>query len=143
MLIGGLDVQPEAGNREPSQPNSFMWNCSVCGESVEDDTWKECWKCGSPRTGSSREVERQRAELGERLKRARTLKCARCETPLRFFGTKRFHEGSRQYGFWLGDLGELFVNREAFDVYACPLCGKVEMFVDGLGEAYRPPEGNG
>ena len=50
--------------------------------------------------------------------------------------TKRFHEGTR----WgaLGDLGELFVNKESFDVYVCPHCGRVELFVDGIGEQFRP-----
>jgi hypothetical protein len=64
--------------------------------------------------------------------------CARCETPLQFVGTKKFHEGTRQWGFWLGDLGELFTSREHFDVYVCPRCGKVELFVDGIGEEFRP-----
>lgn len=51
-------------------------------------------------------------------------------------GTKQFHEGKR-WGL-LGDLGELFVNKESFDVYACPQCGSVEFFVDGVGEHLRP-----
>ena len=29
----------------------------------------------------------------------------------------------------LGNLFELFQNREAFDLYVCPKCGKVEFFV--------------
>ena len=42
-------------------------------------------------------------------------------------GTKAFHEGNR----WgaLGDIGELFVNKENFEVYSCPRCGHVEFFV--------------
>src|SRR5207247_1213191 len=52
-----------------------------------------------------------------------------------FVGTKRFHEGGR-WGV-LGDLGELFVKRERFDVYVCPRCGRVEFFVDGIGEEHR------
>jgi hypothetical protein len=55
---------------------------------------------------------------------------------MRFMGTKKFHEGTR-WGV-MGDLGELFVRKEAFDVYACPTCGVVEMFVDGIGEHLRP-----
>jgi Zn finger protein HypA/HybF involved in hydrogenase expression len=54
---------------------------------------------------------------------------------LDYIGTKSFHEGTR-WGF-LGDLGELFVNRERFDVYRCPRCGSVEFFVDGMGEELR------
>ena len=50
-------------------------------------------------------------------------------------GTKKFHEGKR----WgaLGEIGELFTNRENFDVYMCPRCGRVEFFVDGVGEEFR------
>ncbi len=64
--------------------------------------------------------------------------CSRCETPLKFAGTKQFHEGQR----WgaLGDFGELFVKKEKFDVYVCPRCGRVELFLDGIGEEFRPPE---
>jgi len=51
-------------------------------------------------------------------------------------GQKRFHEGAR-WGFF-GGLGELFVNRERFDVYVCPRCGRVEFFIDGTGEHLRP-----
>jgi len=53
-------------------------------------------------------------------------------------GTKKFHEGTRGWAFFLGELGELFVNREHFDVYVCPTCGRVELFVDGIGEEFRP-----
>jgi len=41
----------------------------------------------------------------------------------------KFHEGSRAWPFVLGDVGELLVNRESFDVHACGKCGKVEFFL--------------
>lgn len=63
------------------------------------------------------------------------LTCPRCDRDLDYVGTKRFHEGTR-WGV-LGDLGELFVNKEKFDVYCCPRCGRVEFFVDGVGEEFR------
>jgi hypothetical protein len=66
------------------------------------------------------------------------LRCLRCQTPLEHLGTKRFHEGTN-WGF-LGELGEIFVKREQFDVYMCPRCGHVELFVDGVGEEHRPSE---
>jgi hypothetical protein len=55
------------------------------------------------------------------------LSCLRCSRVLDFVGTRRFHEGTR----WgaLGELGELFVNKESFDVYLCPECGHVEFFI--------------
>jgi hypothetical protein len=64
------------------------------------------------------------------------MKCPRCETDLGYVGTKKFHEGTR-WGF-MGELGELFVHRERFDVYVCTRCGRVELFVDGIGEEFRP-----
>lgn len=62
--------------------------------------------------------------------------CTRCELPLEFVGTRDFHEGTR----WgaLGELGELFVNKQSFDVFVCPRCGRVELFIDGIGEELRP-----
>jgi predicted RNA-binding Zn-ribbon protein involved in translation (DUF1610 family) len=65
------------------------------------------------------------------------IRCPRCTTTtLQYMGTKKFHEGTRWGVF--GELGELFENREHFDVYMCPRCGRVEMFVDGVGEEFRP-----
>jgi hypothetical protein len=69
------------------------------------------------------------------MTRADLLECLRCRTPLQFMGTKKFHEGTRWSVF--GDLAELFENRESYDVYMCPQCGKVELFVDGVGEEQR------
>lgn len=63
------------------------------------------------------------------------ISCAACHLNLEFVGTRDFHEGTR----WgaLGDLGELFVNKQRFDVYVCPRCGRVSFFVDGIGEEFR------
>ena len=61
--------------------------------------------------------------------------CAACRLPLNYVGTRDFHEGTR-WGV-LGELGELFVNKEHFDVYVCPRCGRVSLFVDGIGEEFR------
>lgn len=65
----------------------------------------------------------------------RFIQCSRCRVEMTFLGTKNFHEG-RRWGI-LGDLGEVFVNKEKFDLYACPRCGVVELFVDGIGEHLR------
>jgi hypothetical protein len=32
------------------------------------------------------------------------------------------------------------MNKERFDVYVCPRCGRVELFVDGIGQEFRGPE---
>ncbi|MDQ5824895.1 MAG: hypothetical protein M3441_11925 [Chloroflexota bacterium] len=65
--------------------------------------------------------------------------CPRCGVELQFVGTKRFQEGgSKSTHFWLGTWAELFTNREQYDVYVCPRCGRLEMFLDGVGEEFRP-----
>lgn len=64
------------------------------------------------------------------------VSCPRCNTPLEFGGTKQFHEGTRVFDF-LGGFFELLKHRSAFDVYVCPRCGRVEFFVDGVGEELR------
>lgn len=67
---------------------------------------------------------------------AGVVDCLRCNSPMDYLGTKRFHEGAN-WGV-LGELGEWFVKKESFDLYVCPRCGKVELFVNGIGEDYRP-----
>jgi phage FluMu protein Com len=103
-----------------------MWKCSKCGELLEEQ-FDSCWKCETPRTGESKI---------EVLPTPNPMHCPRCTVILEYVGTKRFHEGTR----WdlLFVLGELFVNREHFDLYVCPRCGRVEFFIDGIGEEFRP-----
>ncbi len=82
------------------------------------------------------ECDRRNTAGSPQEERTRDLRCLRCDVQLTYAGTKKFHEGTR----WgaLGDFSELFVNKEKFDVYFCPRCGKVEFFVDGVGENLRP-----
>ena len=107
-----------------------MWTCSRCGESVED-SFNACWKCGTSSEGVPN-PEFQAVESPA----ADPIACPRCSRALDYVGRKRFHEGTN-WGV-LGELGELFVKREHFDVYVCPRCGRVEFFVDGIGEQFRP-----
>lgn len=65
-----------------------------------------------------------------------SITCPRCNVTMEFGGTKQFHEGTRAFDF-LGGLFELFKHREAFDVYVCKGCGRVEFFLDGVGENLR------
>jgi hypothetical protein len=102
-----------------------MWKCPKCGEQ-HDDQFDSCWKC-SGQTPST-------TALGQ--KKPKPVCCPHCDTALDYVGTKRFHEGGR-WGL-LGDLGELFVRRENFDIFVCSRCGRVEFFVDGIGEELRP-----
>jgi hypothetical protein len=69
---------------------------------------------------------------------SKAMTCLRCDVPIRWVGTKQFHEGTR-WGV-LGDLGELFVNREEFDLYVCPRCGHVEFFVEGSVRQSKPSD---
>jgi hypothetical protein len=107
--------------------------CKVCGETNDEKDFALCWKCSSPMDLTDHQAARLREKRS-----ASCLSCPRCETGMRYAGLKKFHEGTRGWGFWLSDLGELFVGREAYDVYVCPRCGKVELFVDGMGDELRP-----
>jgi hypothetical protein len=120
-----------------------MWQCTKCKEQI-DEASDTCWRCGTSHDGiedpSFRRVEDVRDSSvpmvsTKHLSPKSVLACARCELELNYVGTKNFHEGTR-WGI-LGDLGELFVNKEKFDVYCCPKCGRVEFFVDGIGEEFR------
>lgn len=66
----------------------------------------------------------------------KSVQCSRCNVRMVYRGTKNFHEGTRWGAF--GDIAELFVNKEKYDVYVCPNCGVVEFFVDQVGENLRP-----
>ena len=60
---------------------------------------------------------------------ATDLKCIRCfDSQMIYNGTERFHVGSNSAPFVFGNFGELFVNKQTFDMYYCPICGKVEFF---------------
>ncbi len=116
-----------------------MWLCK-CGESVED-SFDVCPKCGSSWDGAvtpNLQAGAPDTAPGVPLVRgpANPISCLRCKETLQHAGTRRFHEGTN----WgaLGEIGELFVKRERFDVYVCPQCGHVELFIDGVGEAAGP-----
>jgi Zn finger protein HypA/HybF involved in hydrogenase expression len=62
------------------------------------------------------------------------LDCLRCKVRLIYSGNFKFHEGTR-FGIF-GNIFEAFVNRESFDLYICPSCGKVEFFSPQIGQIY-------
>jgi hypothetical protein len=122
-----------------------MWLCKKCHEEMKD-SFDVCWNCGTSKDGVEdpdfqKTEEVQPAQSSPAFKceeeiEPNPITCPRCNCELNYVGTKSFHEGTR-WGV-LGDLGELFVNKERFDVYCCSRCGRVEFFVDGIGEQFRP-----
>lgn len=105
------------------------WQCPECSETQEGQ-FTECWNCGYVRgSGGDESVKPVDRD---------PMTCPSCRLELEYVGTKKFHEGSRAAPFLLGDIGELFVKRQHFDVYMCSRCGRVELFVDGVGEEFRP-----
>ena len=103
---------------------AIMWTCPKCGEQVERN-FEACWNCEAPRP--------EGIDLTEKRKTI-SMKCLRCDSEIEFLGTKNFLEGTH-LDAWLGDF---FLNRERLDVYVCPKCGRVEFFVDRIGEELRP-----
>ena len=108
-----------------------MWTCSKCYERLEDN-FDVCWKCGTSQSGvedPGYEPEPSGSHLGGGRP---VLACVRCQRELDYIGNKTFHEGARLGVF--GDLGELFVHTQSFDVYVCSGCGHVEFFLHGVGD---------
>ena len=96
-----------------------MKNCPNCNAETEEN-FNICWNCCYSFT------ENRIIEFKEENAGGREINCLRCDVPLIYSGNYRFHEGAK-FGL-LGNLMELFVNRESFDLYVCPKCGKVEFY---------------
>ena len=95
--------------------------CPECAEPFEPG-YQVCWRCGTGADGTP--------PLPDEAP-ARALACLRCNKAMVVVRRMKFHEGTRAWPFLFGEVGELFVNRESFDAYACTGCGKVEFFVTG------------
>lgn len=113
-----------------------IWNCPSCGEDNDSD-FGICWNCGAQSSGGARVAIRSDAlPIDDDTPAERALKCTRCGTPMLALGRLRLHPGAGATPQSYGQLGELLVNRESFDAYACaaPDCGKVEFFAITLEE---------
>ena len=96
-----------------------MKTCPNCQAEVENN-FNLCWKCNYSFT------EEKVVDIFEEQAGDREIDCLRCEIPMKFGGNFDFHEGPL-----FGALGGIFaamLNRESFDLYLCPKCGKVEFF---------------
>ena len=108
--------------------NDKMKTCPKCNTEIEDD-FEICWNCCYSLTENrvmdfEKELDADKNELETNEKK---IACLRCNTNLLCSGVYRFHEGTR-YGV-LGNIFELFVHKECFEIYVCPKCGKVEFYV--------------
>ncbi len=96
-----------------------MKNCPNCNAEMEDN-FELCWNCNYSL------AEQKIIDVKILNENKRQIDCLRCNVSMIFSGEYKFHEGTK-----LGILGNIFealVNRETFDLYACPKCGKVEFF---------------
>lgn len=96
-----------------------MKNCPNCNSEVEDN-FELCWNCNYSFT------ENQILDIKDLTLGSREVNCLRCDIKMIYSGEYKFHEGART-GV-LGNIFEIFINREKFDLYICPKCGKVEFF---------------
>ncbi len=96
--------------------------CPKCNTEMESG-FDACWKCGWSPDGENTFEEPEIVNDND-------LPCLRCGAMLDYAGNFKFHEGPR-IGV-LGGIFELFVNREGFDVYVCPSCGKAEFYVSKI-----------
>ena len=56
--------------------------------------------------------------------------CIRCKIALDYHGNFTFNENTRSGS--LGNLLEVFINKESIDIYSCPECGKIEFYLPGF-----------
>jgi len=96
-----------------------MKNCPNCNSEIEDN-FQLCWNCNYSF------AENKVVDIKDLSKGSREIDCLRCKIPMIFSGQYKFHEGARIGA--LGNIFELFINRERFDLYICPKCGKVELY---------------
>jgi len=97
-----------------------MKPCPNCNAEIEEH-FEICWNCNFSLT------EKRVIDFENELDTHRKIDCLRCNIKLLYSGIYRFHEGAR-YGVF-GNLFEIFVNKENFEIYVCPKCGKVEFYV--------------
>jgi hypothetical protein len=102
--------------------NDFKLICPKCGIETES-TYSYCPRCHC-------DLSDINSQAGIIPQGPKNIDCLRCKTPMVYQGNFRFHEGTRLGA--LGNLFELFTNRESFDLYGCPNCGKVEFFLPGF-----------
>ena len=102
--------------------NDFKLICPKCTAEIEPSL-QYCPNCHY----NLAEINK---EMGTQPKGPKYVDCLRCKVPLDYHGNFKFHEGTRVGA--LGNLFELFTNRESFDLYICHNCGKVEFFLPGF-----------
>ena len=98
-----------------------MKTCPNCKTEIENN-FEICWNCCYSLT-ENRVIDFEKESVSNK----KEINCLRCGIKLIYSGIYHFHEGKR-YGVF-GNLFELLVNKESFDIYVCPKCGKVEFFV--------------
>ena len=96
-----------------------MKNCPNCKVEMEDN-FDVCWQCNFSIS------ENKVIEFEDTIVNTKKINCLRCDVPMILSGNYKFHEGTK-FGLF-GNLLEAFVNRESFELYICPECGKVEFF---------------
>ena len=99
--------------------DDFLLICPNCKTEI-DPTMNFCPSC-------QHDLSEVKNNSDEKPQGTKQINCLRCNIKLEYQGNYRFHEGTRIGA--LGDLFELFMNRESFDLYYCPQCGKVEFFL--------------
>jgi len=95
--------------------------CTNCNSEVEDH-FDLCWNCNYSFD------ENKVVEIKEFTGGSKEINCLRCAVPMKYSGNYRFHEGF---------LTGVFSNKEIFDLYLCPKCGKVEFFVPDEEQKYK------
>jgi len=99
-------------------------NCPNCQTEIEPG-YEICWKCQY--SFANRKVIKSEDTIETLNHSYASIKCLRCSVTMIYAGQRKFHEG-----FHFGTVGiliEFLSEKDTYDLFLCPRCGKVEFFV--------------
>ena len=97
------------------------WACPRCA-TANDADFEACARCGTRSDGKADPALAEAAGV-------RVVDCLRCDAPMTRRSARALPDDHPPAPVLIGDVGELPVDRETFEVYACSACGKVELFL--------------
>lgn len=102
--------------------SDFILICPKCNKEVKSYL-HSCPYCHYDLKEANHESEVKPHEI-------KHVDCLKCKIALDFHGNFKFNEGTSAGS--IGNLLEVFINRESLDIYSCPKCGKIEFFLPGF-----------
>ena len=128
-------------NSEIEDNFELCWNCqySFVDDKVleQSDYISICPKCNMEVKSYLRSCPYCHYDLRESVRNNeiepntnRHFDCMRCKIALDYHGNFKFNESTKSGP--IGNLLEVFINKESLGIYSCPKCGKIEFYPPGF-----------